>query len=71
MKLTSLLYVERCVNIILSPNFVGSCEVGVVSPLYGMLESMAPLPKGPYSGHIVTGCSGNCKYHNLTLPKLT
>ncbi len=40
---------------------LGSCEIGIVSPVYGMLERKALLPKGPNSGHIITGCLGNCK----------
>ncbi len=39
---------------------LGSCEIGIVSPVYGMLEHKALLPKGPNSGHIIMRCLGNC-----------
>ncbi len=43
----------------------GTCEVGIVSPIYGMLDLKSTLPKGPNSGHIMTGCLGNCEFIKL------
>jgi hypothetical protein len=37
------------------------CEVGRISPLNGFLENQKPLRKGPRSGHMLIGCSVNCK----------
>jgi len=38
-----------------------TCEIGRVSPFFTFLEGNHTLPKGTNSGHVLSGCSGNCK----------
>jgi hypothetical protein len=44
-----------------------SCEIGIISPLYGYLDTNVPLPKGPNIGYILSGCLGNCKKRHSLL----